>query len=177
MSPIELCILKQVFEWAEDGGIFGFYDEFRKDFLSTNFHERLLYFDSENTLRELLDSSRSLSPDLCAAIEKAWESAGHGCLNGRCSVKELGGCVLIFQLIFQAIVKRNREAFPCITILETSAGAGQCALITANSIEALDLENWLHTKIDDYGLRRATDTLHFWAELPTELTKVSCNRA
>jgi hypothetical protein len=148
MSPVEEFILKQVFEWEDDPDVVG-----NIYFFSGECPNPCIDIDDEEGLRKLIADSRALSPELCDGIERALVAN-----EGYIEKDEIGG----FGPIFQAIVKRNKEELPYISIdqvlIITCNGrrpdcvTGASALFMPYSIERMDTTTWLKRRIADLNL-------------------------
>jgi len=146
MSPVEEFILKQVFEWEDDpdvvGNIYFFAEEYPYSYIE---------IDDEEGLRKLIADSRALSPELCDRIERAWVVD-----EGDIEIDEIEG----YEPIFQAIVKRNKEELPFVSIQQASTCirvrlegfGGASTLIIPDSIERMDTTTWLKKRITDLNL-------------------------
>jgi hypothetical protein len=144
MSPVEEFILKQVFEWEDDPDVVG-----NIYFFATEGPNLDIEIDDKEGLQKLIAESRALSPELCNEIERALV-VGDGYKD------EIVG----YEAIFQAIVKRNKEELPYISIdqaftstkMDPGDFGGASVLIAPDSIESMDTTTWLEKRIADLNL-------------------------
>jgi hypothetical protein len=147
MSPVEEFILKHVFEWEDDPEVVGNIYFFAGEYPNPN-----IDIDDEEGLRKLIADSRVLSPELCDGIEKAWVAD-----DGYIEKDEIGG----FGQIFQAIVKRNKEELPFISLdqalitsnrMRPDCVSGASVLFMSDSIEIMDTGTWLKKRTAELNL-------------------------
>ena len=147
MSPVEEFILKQVFEWEDDPEVAGNIYFFAKEY--PNAYIRIV---DKKGLRKLIADSRALSPELCDEIERAWVVD-----DGYIEKDEIGG----FGQIFQAIVKRNKEELPFISLdqalincnrMRPNCVSGASVLFMPDSIEIMDTGTWLKKRTAELNL-------------------------
>ena len=147
MSPVEEFILKRVFEWEDDPDVVGNIYFFAGE--SPNPYIRI---DDKEELRKLIADSRALSPELCDEIERALVVD-----KGYIEKDEFGG----FGEIFQAIVKRNKEELPFISLdqalitsnrMRPDCVSGASVLFMPDSIEIMDTGTWLKKRTAELNL-------------------------
>jgi hypothetical protein len=145
MSPVEEFVLKQVFEWEDDPDVVG-----NICFFAGEYPNPYIAIDDKEELRIIADS-RALSPELCDEIEKALVVD-----DGGIWIDDIGG----YEWIFQAIVKRNQQELPYISIeqaftctdMHPDAFGGAGILIGPDSIESMNTMTWLEKRIADLNL-------------------------
>jgi|SRR5271166_6100088 len=113
-------------------------------------------FCFDGKLTKALAASRKVCPELCAEVEREFDSGG----NIRLSM-------INYEKIFQSIVRRHTNRLPHVSILEFQHSTDRLqyldetfTLITANAIEALNISTGPSARIiRRSGLRSRGETL------------------
>jgi hypothetical protein len=159
MTPLEECLLKQVFQWEseDDGSIYFFAEESPS---SAVVIDESTIEGGTGAFRQAIEQSRERSPELCQAVEKVWDGSAD------LDTDELGG----FEPIFHEMIRRERDkiegghiaieqSFTCSKMRPDGFG-GAITLITPEGIEGISTQEWLDQRLrqrQDGGVTVALD--------------------
>jgi hypothetical protein len=151
MTPLDSFLLTRIFESERyEDGVYFSAEEWPGELI-------FLFDDEPDHLREAIEKTKDIDPELCADVKRAMQTDGD---TVEVNCYTFGN----YCRVFQGIIRRSsgklpyvttQGAFTCTKMRPDGLLGGMAEVITADAVESVSTFTWARDKLVELGLEKA----------------------